>query len=99
MSVWYSVLLGLLQGATEFLPVSSSAHLCLLQLLLPRGAGADEQLLFDVLLHLATLAAVCGAYREDLRRMLMELGRILSRPFRRKDHGHPSDPEARQLLR
>ena len=33
MSVWYSVLLGLLQGATEFLPVSSSAHLCLLQLL------------------------------------------------------------------
>ena len=95
MSVWYSVLMGLLQGATEFLPVSSSAHLCLLQALLPAGPTGEEQLLLDVLLHLATLTAVCMAFWPDVRRMLMELGRILARPF----HRSPSDPEARQLLR
>ena len=95
MSVWYSVLMGLLQGATEFLPVSSSAHLCLLQALLPARPTGEEQLLLDVLLHLATLTAVCTAFWPDVRRMLLELGRILSRPFRRS----PSDPEARQLLR
>ena len=95
MSVWYSVLMGLLQGATEFLPVSSSAHLCLLQALLPAGPTEEEQLLLDVLLHLATLTAVCMAFWPDVRRILLELGRILARPF----HRSPSDPEARQLLR
>ena len=95
MSVWYSVLMGLLQGATEFLPVSSSAHLCLLQALLPAGPTEEEQLLLDVLLHLATLTAVCMAFWPDVRRILLELGRILARPF----HRSPSDSEARQLLR
>ena len=98
MSVWYSVLMGLLQGATEFLPVSSSAHLCLLQALLPAGPAGEERLLLDVLLHLATLAAVCAAFRQDLLGMLLELGRILSRPFRWAGKGRPSDPEARKLL-
>lgn len=95
MSVWYFVLLGLIQGAAEFLPISSSAHLCLLQAYLPTGPAEEEQLLLDVLLHLATLAAVCGAYGPEIRAMLRELGRILLRPFRRL----PSDPEARKRLR
>ncbi len=94
MSVWYSVLLGLLQGATEFLPVSSSAHLCLLEMILPTKMTGEEQLLLDVLLHLATLAAVCAAFWPDVRGVLLELGRLLLRPFRRI----PPDPEARKLL-
>lgn len=96
MSVWYSVLMGLLQGATEFLPISSSAHLCLLQALLPAGPAGEEQLLLDVLLHLATLAAVCGAFWPDVQGVLLELWRLPARLFRR---GGASDPEARKLLR
>ena len=41
MSVWFALLLGLVQGMTEFLPVSSSAHLCLLQRLFPEAAGCS----------------------------------------------------------
>ena len=94
MSVWYSVLLGLLQGATEFLPVSSSAHLCLLQSFLPAGPAGEEQVLFDLLLHLATLAAVCAAFWPDVQALLRALRALLLKPFR----GGGADPEARRLL-
>ena len=70
MSVWFALLLGLTQGITEFLPVSSSAHLCLLQALFPEEMGRGSGLTFDVLLHLATLAAVCAAYWPDVRALL-----------------------------
>ena len=59
-----SVALGMLQGATEFLPISSSGHLVLARAVL--GVGAVP-LLFDVLLHVATLAAVCVVFRRRLR--------------------------------
>lgn len=63
MSVLTAVLLGLVQGITEFLPVSSSGHLALLQ----NFFHIDEaDVLFDVLLHLGTLSAVCMAYRRDI---------------------------------
>lgn len=95
MSVWFAVLLGLVQGITEFLPVSSSAHLCLLQRLFPEAMGQESALTFDVLLHLATLAAVCAAFRSDLRDILRELGRLLAAPLRRPQE---RDPESRRML-
>lgn len=98
MSVWYSVLLGLLQGTTEFLPVSSSAHLCLLQIFLLPELTGEEQLLFDLLLHLATLAAVCAAYRAELRAMAAELMRPILRPFSKGAGRRGGDPAARRLL-
>lgn len=66
MSVTLSqaVLLGILQGLTEFLPVSSTAHLALAQRLLP--GFAQPGILFDVLLHVGTLAAVFAFFRERL---------------------------------
>ncbi len=94
MSVWFALLLGVLQGATEFLPVSSSAHLCLLQRLFPEQLGQGGGLLFDVLLHLATLAAVCAAYWPDLRALLREL----TRPLRRRAARPAPDRSARKLL-
>ncbi len=60
---WQSLALGALQGATEFLPVSSSGHLILLRAVLGMG---EVPLLFDVLLHVATLAAVGVVFRRRL---------------------------------
>ncbi len=70
MSVLQSLFLGVIQGITEFLPVSSSGHLAILQNLL--GIRADGGLLFDVLLHVGTLAAILCVFRKDLSRMLLE---------------------------
>jgi undecaprenyl-diphosphatase len=76
MTLLQAVLLGLIQGLTEFLPVSSSGHLAIAQHFLP---GFDQPgLLFDVLLHLGTMLAVALYFRR-------ELGNLLSSPFRQGD--------------
>ena len=66
-----AVLLGFLQGLTEFLPVSSSGHLVLVQSLLP--GFSQPGVLFDVTLHLGTLVAVCIYFWNDLWAMLLSL--------------------------
>ena len=64
MIEWYqAVLLALMQGLTEFLPISSSAHLVIPSLLL---GWPDQGLAFDVAVHVGTLAAVLFYYRGDL---------------------------------
>ncbi|MDA1191317.1 MAG: undecaprenyl-diphosphate phosphatase [Candidatus Poribacteria bacterium] len=68
MSLWEAAVLGLVQGLTEFLPVSSSGHLVLAQHLF--GLGGAENLAYDLLLHIATLFAVFIAFRNDLWTML-----------------------------
>ncbi|MEW5009583.1 MAG: undecaprenyl-diphosphate phosphatase [Cycloclasticus sp.] len=62
------IALGLLQGLTEFLPVSSSAHLILLPLLL---GWEDQGLAFDVAVHVGTLLAVVTYFRRDLSRLIV----------------------------
>ena len=71
MTLFSSLLLGLIQGAAEFLPISSSGHLAIAEHLL--GQATEIPDFFDVLLHLGTLAAVFIAYWEDIRDMLLEL--------------------------
>jgi len=67
MDTLQTIWLALLQGLTEFLPVSSSAHL----ILLPRLLGwQDQGLAFDVAVHVGTLLAVLAYFREDVRRLL-----------------------------
>lgn len=62
-------LLAILQGLTEFLPISSSAHL----ILLPRLSGWEDQgLAFDVAVHVGTLSAVIWYFRHDLVVMLRD---------------------------
>ena len=63
MSVWIAMLLGLVQGLCEFLPVSSSGHLLLLQKMFGVTEGA---MFFTVMLHLATLVAVFVVYWETI---------------------------------
>jgi undecaprenyl-diphosphatase len=63
-SLVVALLLGLLQGLTEFLPISSSGHLVLAQSLIP--GFSQPGVLFDVALHLGTLLAVCVYFWQDL---------------------------------
>lgn len=67
MQLWHALLLGLIQGLTEFLPVSSTAHLTLAEHLL---LGKGMPLPFDVLLHVGTLLALVVYFRRDLLRVL-----------------------------
>jgi undecaprenyl-diphosphatase len=66
-----ALFLGLLQGFTEFLPISSSGHLVLAQELLP--GFSQPGVLFDVTLHIGTLVAVCLYFWRDLWNMLRSL--------------------------
>jgi len=67
-----SLFLGLVQGIAEFLPISSSGHLSILQNLFSMEYSEDSHLLFDVLLHLGTLVSICAVYRKEIREMLSD---------------------------
>lgn len=76
MTVLQSLLLGILQGIAEFLPISSSGHLAIVQELF----GLEEvPLLFDVMLHLATLLAVVIFFRKKIWELLKVFGRWIDR--------------------
>lgn len=76
MTLIQGILLGALQGLAEFLPISSSGHLAIAQKLF----DLDElPLLFDVFLHLATLAAVCLYFRKKIWTLLKCFGRWITR--------------------
>ena len=76
MSIIYAIILGIVQGITEFLPISSSGHLLLLEYLF----GIEEgNLFFNVLLHLASLLAVIIVMRKEI----LEL---IKKPFSRKTY-------------
>jgi len=64
MNYFQALVLGVIQGLTEFLPVSSSAHLVLIQSLFP--SFSQPGVLFDVILHLGTLFAILFYFRKDL---------------------------------
>lgn len=65
MQWWQALVLGLTQGLTEFLPVSSSGHLTFLQRVLSINIGGAE-LFFNIILHLGTLVAVCIIFWRDI---------------------------------
>ncbi len=66
-----ALVLGIVQGITEWLPVSSSGHLVIAQELL--GLPADENLVFDLVVHLGTLAAVLLYFRKELGRIILSM--------------------------
>lgn len=75
MEISHIVWLALVQGLTEFLPVSSSAHL----ILVPQLFGwADQGLAFDVAVHLGTLIAVVGYFRNDIVTLFLAWLRSMS---------------------
>ena len=75
MSLLHSILLGVIQGVTEFLPVSSSGHLAIAEHLLGIDGASEIPEFFDVLLHLGTLVTIFIAYWGDVRDMVLEFFR------------------------
>ncbi len=83
MNFWESILLGILQGITEFLPISSSGHLTLFGAMLGLSEGeGNTYRFFVVMTHFGTLLAILVYYRKDLWRLLSALFRSLPRGFR-----------------
>lgn len=73
------ILMGLVQGITEFLPVSSSGHLALFKKIF--GVNLDSGTYYDVMLHLATLIAIIVVFHEDVWHMIQEFGQIIMTIF------------------
>ena len=94
MTYLMSAVLGFLQGVAEFLPISSSGHLSLFQ----HFFGMEEpDSLFNILLHFATLIAVCVYYFQDVMEMIVEFFRGVAALFSRTpSRGNP--PEGRRLV-
>lgn len=70
MSIIKAIILGIVQGVTEFLPISSSGHLSLFQHFL--GVSGEGSLLFSVLLHLGTLAAVFIVFYKTILELIVD---------------------------
>ena len=85
MDLIFAAILGFVQGLAEFLPISSSGHLAVLQNFFPDMGEVDT--LFDVLLHFSTLIAICIVYRQDIADMIREAIGFF------KDAGHPKPDE------
>lgn len=97
MTLLSSILLGAVQGITEFLPVSSSGHLAIAEHLLGMSGASDIPEFFDVLLHLGTLVAVFAAYWEDIRSMVVEFF-LGIRDLKRHAFRTPLPPARRMIL-
>lgn len=70
MTLLETIFMGIIQGLTEFLPVSSSGHLALFRILF--GVETEASMLFDVMLHFGTLVAICAVFYKDVARLIVE---------------------------
>ena len=95
MSIFEAIIQGIVQGATEFLPVSSSGHLSLAQHIM--GVKVDS-LLFDILLHLGTLIAVCAVYYKLIWRLIKAFISLVADVFRGKFKWKEMDHDRRLLM-
>ena len=90
-----TIFLGIVQGLTEFLPVSSSGHLVIFEKLL----GLKEpEILLDASLHLGTLIAVCFYFRNDLVKMVTELWSFVLPGSRKQDGAKPNAQLAMMVI-
>ena len=95
MTYLNAVILGLIQGIAEFLPISSSGHLAIARNLLHFQIEGADGTFFDILLHLGTLVAVFAAYWSDIREMIVEFFLGVRDIARRQT---PTPPPARRLI-
>lgn len=84
MSIVSAILFGIIQGLAEFLPISSSGHLAIAHGLFGVDDLEANYFSFDILLHLATLAAVLIVYRKDIFPLVPAFFKMLGKVFRGK---------------
>lgn len=79
MDLLKAIIMGIVQGVAEFLPISSSGHLAIMKHIL--HIETDTGLLFDVLLHMGTLVAIFVAFWKDIKELIVEGFKILGAFF------------------
>lgn len=98
MTYLFSVLMGVLQGVAEFLPISSSGHLALFQHFFGVENYEETQMFFTVLLHLGTLISVCVYYWRDVIDMIREFFLGIRDLTVRRGRGAPPPPTRRLVM-
>lgn len=96
MSFLEALMQGIIQGLTEFLPVSSSGHLSLYQHF--TGNSGEGALLFSAILHLGTLAAVFIAFRKTICELILEFFSLLKDIFTGKFKWKTMNPQRRAII-
>ncbi len=96
MEILSAVFQGILQGLTEFLPISSSGHLAIYQHL--TNNTNESSLLFTVLLHVGTLFAVCFVFRKTIAALIIEFFKMFSDIFKGKFSFKTMNTERRTIL-
>ena len=98
MTIIKAVILGLIQGLSEFLPISSSGHLAIAGRLMGMDPEADGLLFFNILLHVATLAAVFIVYWADIWGMIKAFFAMVGDLFTGKGLGLDKDVYRRLVV-
>lgn len=99
MTYLTAVLMGILQGIAEFLPISSSGHLALFEYFFQIENYEETQMFFTVLLHLGTLISVCVYYWHDVVGMVTEFFAMIGGLFSKdRRYGKKAVPPARRLV-
>jgi len=96
MGIFDAIIQGIIQGLTEFLPVSSSGHLALYQHYF--GESESSGLFFSAILHLGTLLATFIAFRKDIIALLKEAGSMIADLFKGKLFKTKMNPERRMIV-
>ena len=96
MTILEAVLQGILQGLTEFLPVSSSGHLSLFQHF--TGLDGESAVTMNIIFHLGTLAAVFAAFWGKIKALILEAFRFLKDIFTGKFKWKTMNPERRMIM-
>lgn len=97
LSYLLSILMGIIQGVAEFLPISSSGHLALFQTFFGMENMEEKYMFFTVLLHFGTLISVCVVYWRDILDMIREFFLGIA-ALAGKDTGTPPPPARRMVM-
>ena len=96
--LFMSILMGIIQGVAEFLPISSSGHLALFQTFFGMENMEEKYMFFTVLLHFGTLISVCMVYWRDIVDMIREFFLGIAALAGRKDTGVAPPPARRMVM-
>ncbi len=98
MTIFNAFILGLVQGLSEFLPISSSGHLAILGKVMGIDAEASSLLSFNILLHIATLVAVFIAFKKDIYELICAFFSMIGDVFKGKGLKLSKNPYRKLIL-